>query len=58
VHECAQTLAPITRSRHNRLFRSRRFGRFLYNALSNTLLQINESHSPALERLRNGDAGS
>jgi uncharacterized protein len=39
-------------SRYNRLFRSQRFGPFLYNALSNTLLELDEAHYRALEDVR------
>jgi len=39
-------------SRFNRLFRSERFGPFLYNALSNTLLELDEAHFRLLEALR------
>lgn len=39
-------------SRYNRLFRSERFGWFLYNALSNTLLELDEKHYCLLEGLR------
>ncbi len=43
-------------SRYNRLFESERFGCFLYNALSNTLLAVDETHYRLLEALRDGDA--
>jgi uncharacterized protein len=43
-------------SRYNRLFWSERYGRFLYNAQSNTLLELDEPHYQELERLR--DSGS
>jgi uncharacterized protein len=39
-------------SRHNQLFESERFGGFLYNALSNTMLELDEAHYRVLERLR------
>jgi len=39
-------------SRYNHLFDSRRFGFFLYNALSNTLLELDEAHYRALEEMR------
>jgi uncharacterized protein len=45
-------------SRYNRLFESERFGGFLYNALSNTLLELDEAHYRLLEGLRDrGGAG-
>lgn len=46
-------------SRYNRLFRSERFGPFLYNALSNTLLELDEAHYRVLEGLRDhGNGGA
>lgn len=39
-------------SRYNRLFRSERFGWFLYNALSNTLLELDEAHYFVIDGLR------
>jgi len=39
-------------SRYNHLFESERFGFFLYNALSNTMLELDEAHYRALEGLR------
>lgn len=39
-------------SRYNTLFHSKRFGYFLYNALSNTLLEIDETHYSTLEGFR------
>jgi uncharacterized protein len=39
-------------SRFNQLFESGRFGGFLYNALSNTLIELDEAHYRALEGLR------
>jgi len=44
---------------YNRLFESERFGLFLYNALSNTLLELDEAHYRALEGMRErGGAGA
>lgn len=40
-------------SRYNHLFHSERFGYFLYNALSNTLLELDEPHFQMLEKIRN-----
>ena len=45
----------LTWSRYNRLFESGRFGLFLYNALSNTMLKLDEPHYRALEALRDSD---
>ncbi len=45
-------------SRYNRLFRSERFGPFLYNAMSNTLLELDEEHYRVLEELRDRGNGS
>ncbi len=48
-------------SRYNRLFRSERFGCFLYNSLSNTLLELDEAHYCTLEAIsenRRKDAGT
>ncbi len=45
-------------SRFNNLFRSERFGYFLYNALSNTLLETDEAHFKVLEELRDRGIGS
>ena len=39
-------------SRYNQLFESARFGGFLYNALSNTMLELDEPHYRALEGVR------
>ena len=39
-------------SRYNRLFESRRYGFFLYNALSNELFKLDEPHARAAEGLR------
>jgi len=41
-------------SRYNTLFRSERSGGFLYNALSNVLLQLDERHYRLLTGLRDG----
>lgn len=58
----SQREIPMLWSRYNRLFRSERCGRLLYNALSNTLLEVDEAHYRVLEGFRdrgNGfDAGS
>lgn len=43
-------------SRYNCLYRSARDGFFLYNALSNTLLKLDEEHYRAAESLRDGSA--
>ena len=46
-------------SRYNQLFESTRFGGFLYNALSNTLMELDEAHYHVLEGLRErGGAGA
>ena len=46
-------------SRYNQLFESERFGGFLYNALSNTMLELDEAHYHALEGIRErGGAGA
>lgn len=45
-------------SRYNQLFRSQRFGWFVYNALSNTLIALDEVHGRALERLRADPPGA
>lgn len=45
-------------SRYNTLFHSDRLGYFLYNALSNALLEIDNGRYSALERLRNYGIGS
>jgi len=39
-------------SRYNQLFESARFGGFLYNALSNTMLELDEPHYRAIEGVR------
>ena len=39
-------------SRYNQLFESERFGLFLYNALSNTLMELDEPYYRALEGMR------
>ena len=44
----------LTWSRFNRLYHSERFGHFLYNALSNTLVELDEKHYRRLEGLRDG----
>ncbi len=45
-------------SHYNWLFESERFGGFLYSALSNTMMQLDEPHYRALEGLRDrGGAG-
>jgi uncharacterized protein len=44
-------------SRYNRLFYSRRFGYFLYNVFSNTLLEIDKAHYDALEGFRDRNIG-
>jgi len=44
-------------SRYNQLFESERFGFFLYNALSNTLMELDEAHCHVLERLRDRGGG-
>ncbi len=41
-------------SRYNTLFQSPRFGCFLYNALTNTLLELDLAHYEALELFRDG----
>lgn len=38
---------------YNTLFQSNRFGYFLYNALSNSLIELDEKHYRYLEKLRN-----
>jgi hypothetical protein len=48
----------MIRSRCNTLFKSKRFGYFLYNALSNTLLEIDKAHFSALEGLRDRNIDS
>jgi uncharacterized protein len=45
-------------SRYNTLFHSGRLGYFLFNALSNTLLEVDEAHYGMLDRLRDGGAES
>jgi uncharacterized protein len=45
----------VTWSRYNHLFQSERFGGFLYNALSNQLLELDDAHYHALEQLRDAD---
>ena len=39
-------------SRYNQLFESPRFGGFLYNALSNTMMELDDAHYRVLEGLR------
>ena len=39
-------------SRYNQLFESARFGGFLYNALSNTMMELDEAHYRMLEGVR------
>ncbi len=39
-------------SRYNTLFQSKRFGNFVYNALSNTLLELDAAHYDSLEHLQ------
>ena len=43
--------------RFNRLFHSESFGLFLYNALSNTLIELDEVHYNVLERFRESRVG-
>ena len=45
-------------SRYNTLFRSEGLGRFCYNALSNTLIELDEAHYCLLERYRKGQTPS
>ena len=45
-------------SRYNTLFHSKRFGYFLYNALSNTLLEIDQARYRSLEKARDCGLGS
>jgi uncharacterized protein len=42
-------------SRYNTLFHSGQFGHFLYNALSNTLIELDKTHYLQLEEFRNGE---
>ena len=42
-------------SRFNKLFRSDHFGPFLYNALSNTLIELDEPHYEILKSLNSGN---
>ncbi|MBL7203352.1 MAG: radical SAM protein [Desulfobacteraceae bacterium] len=42
-------------SRYNNLFRSDRFGPFVYNALSNTLIELDERHYEMLKGLDRGN---
>ncbi len=44
-------------SRFNTLFCSERFGLFIYNALSNTLIELDEVHYKVLERFRESRGG-
>ncbi len=46
---------PLYWSRYNRLFRSERFGRFLYNILSNTLIELDRPQHDLLAGLKTGD---
>lgn len=41
-------------SRYNLLFCSTKFGHFIYNALSNAFIELDEEHYQELERLRDG----
>lgn len=41
-------------SRYNKLFRTEGLGRFCYNALSNTLIELDETHFDLLEGYRRG----
>lgn len=41
-------------SRYNTLFQSRRFGNFVYNALSNTLFELDAPHYDAVEAIQKG----
>jgi uncharacterized protein len=45
-------------SRYNTLFRSDNFGRFLYNALSGVMLELDEHHYKLAQSLCNGDSMS
>lgn len=45
-------------SRYNTIFHSERFGYFLYNALSNTLMELDEAHYSVLEGFRDRGNGS
>ena len=41
-------------SRYNKLFKSERFGLFIYNALSNVLMELDQAHYAMLESLSEG----
>jgi len=47
-----------TWSRYNHLFHSERFGYFLYNALSNIMLELDEAHFTIVEDIRDGRQGT
>ncbi len=44
-------------SKYNFLFQSERYGNFLYNSMTNRLLEIDDVHYNRLERLKNGGNG-
>ena len=54
------TSSPRLWSRYNTLFHSKRFGYFLYNALTNKLFDLDHAHYNVMEEIRdsNGESGS
>jgi uncharacterized protein len=52
--QIAGSSSGLSWSRYNKLFYSPRLGRFLYNALSNTLFELDETHYRFLEEVRDG----